>query len=175
MPKLTVTELKKQLATKSKEELIQEIAILYQKIPEVKEFYQLQTGDARQVAEKYKDIIVKEFAGKGRAFPKARLSAGKKAVSDFKKLSDDPELVSDVMLTYVESVSSFNDEYSVKDEDYYTSPEDMFEVALALLKKYNLLDKFQARAQKIVKDATDSYGHYDSLKERYKEVYGELA
>lgn len=53
------------------------------------EFYQLQTGDARQVAEKYKDIIVNEFAGKGRAFPKARLSVGKKAVSDFKKLSDD--------------------------------------------------------------------------------------
>jgi len=172
MAKLTVTELKKQLAKKTKEELIREITTLYQKIPEVKEFYQLQVGEAGQVAEKYKDIILKEFAGKGRALPKARLSVGKKAISDFKKLTNDPELIADVMLTYVESVSSFNEEYSVGDEDYYTSPEDMFEEALALIKENGLLPRFKAKAQGIVKNATDSFGHRDTLRYAFEEVYG---
>ena len=99
--------------------IIEEIAILYQRIPEVKEYYQVRGDDAKEVVKKYKDIIKKEFTeGKGRPFPKGRLSAGKKAVSDFKKLTDDAELTADVMLTYSECVSSFNDEYSVQEEEY---------------------------------------------------------
>ena len=41
-----------------------------------------------------------------------------------------------------------------------------------VMKESNLLAKFKTRARKIVKNAVDGYGHYDSLKERYEEVYG---
>ena len=78
------------------------------------------------------------------------------------------------MLTYTECVSSFCEEYSVQEEDYYTSAEDMFEKALELIREENLLEKFKARARKIVKNATDGFGHCDTLQETYEEVYGEF-
>lgn len=60
------------------------------------------------MAQKCKKLIIEEFEGKGQASPKASLSAAKKAVTDFKKLTTNPELIAHVMLTYVESASSFN-------------------------------------------------------------------
>ncbi|RWX45835.1 hypothetical protein VT99_12522 [Candidatus Electrothrix marina] len=48
----------------------------------------------------------------------------------------------------------------------------MFEKALALLKQHNLLAGFRQRARNIVANATEAWGHYDSLKERYEEAYG---
>jgi hypothetical protein len=172
MKKLSLIDLKKHLAQKSKEELVQEISILYQRFPQVKDYYQIQASAKEEVVKKYRDLIIEEFTeGKRRPFPKARLSAGKKALSDFKKLTSNPELIVDMMLTYVESVSSFNSSFSPDTEDYYTSPEDMFEKALALMKESKLLAKFKTRAQEIVENAVDGYGHYDSLKERYEDVY----
>lgn len=173
MKKMTLSDLKKHLARKTKEELIQEIAALYQRFPQVKDYYQVQSADGCEVVQKYKKLIIEEFEGKGRALPKARLSAGRKAVSDFKKVTGNPELIADVMLTYVESVSSFNSTYNPDTEEFYTSPEDMFEKALAVMRDNHLLAKFKARAQEIVRKATDGYGHYDSLKERYEEAYDE--
>ncbi len=50
----------------------------------------------------------------------------------------------------------------------------MFEEALELIKENELTEKFQERAYDIFDHATDAYGHYDSLKERYEEVYGDV-
>jgi len=175
MEKFTISNLKRALAKKTKDELIREISTLCQKYPQVKDYYKAQGSDIKEIVKKYKDIIEKEFIeGKTRGMPKARLSAARKAVNDFKKIRDNPELIAEIMFTYVESISWFNDEYCVDTEEYYTSPENMFEDALKLLKKNNLLDKFERKAHKIVKEATDSYGYYDSLQERYENVYGEF-
>ena len=78
------------------------------------------------------------------------------------------------MLTCVECVSSFDAEFSVRDEEYYTSPEEMFEKALHLIQEKNLLAKFKARAHKIVKNATDAFGHCDTLQDAHEDVYGEF-
>ncbi len=176
MKKFTITNLKKELAQKTKEELIKEIATLCQTFPQVKEYYQAQGMDIQELLEKYKTIIEKEFIeGKTRGLPKARFSVARKAVNDFKKLTNNPELICDIMLTYVESTSWFNSEYGPDAEEFYTRPEDMFETVLALIKKHKLLKKFEPRAYNIVKNATDGWGHRDSLAERYEEVYGEFA
>ena len=175
MKKFTITNLKKQLAQKTKEELSKEIATLCQTFPRVKEYYEAQESDIRELVKKYKGIIEKEFIeGKTRGLTKARFSVARKAVNDFKKLTNDPELIADIMLTYVESISWFNSEYFPDSEEFYTRPEDMFETALALLKNHNLLDDFEPRAYKIVKNATDGWGYRDSLEERYEEVYGDF-
>jgi hypothetical protein len=175
LKKATLRRLKKHLAQKSKEDLVEEICTLYERFPQVREFYQVQGSAEEEVVQKYKNLIIKEFTGEERGFhPRAGLSAGETAVSDFKKLTCNPELIADVMLTYVESVSSFNSTYSPDAEEFYTKPEDMFEKALAVIRENNLLAKFKTRAQDIVRHATDGFGHYDSLNERYEEVYGEL-
>lgn len=158
MTKFTLSTLKKQLSQKTHKELIQEISALCQKFPQVKDYYAAQTSDAKDVIKKYKKIIKKEFMQEGeRGFPKGRLSAGKKVISDLRKLTDDPELIAEIMLTYVESVSWFNTEYHLDQEKYYVSPEDVFEKVLALIEKNNLLSKFKRQARNIVKNATDSW------------------
>lgn len=175
MKKFTLTAFKKELAERSKEDLIQEISTLCQKFPPVKEYYKAQCGDVDGILKKHKDIIEKEFVeGKTRGMPKARLSVAKSAVKDFRKLVNDIELIADVMLTFVECISDFNYEFNVDEEDFYTEPEDMFEEVLKLLKENGQLDKFKERACDIVHGATDSWGHFDSLKERYEEVYGDF-
>jgi hypothetical protein len=171
--KLTLTDLKGYLSGKTKEELVQEITAFYQRFPQLKDFYQIQGRDGNEVVQKYKKLIIEEFEGKGRALPKARLSAEKKAVSDFKKLTGNPELIADVMLAYVESVSSFNSCYNPDAEDFYTSPEDMFAKALAIMHANNLLAKCETRAQEIVKNATEGYGHYDTLMRMCEAMYGD--
>jgi len=170
--KLTLTTLKKHLSEKSKEQLIGDIAELYKKFTPVKEFYQAQHADITDVAKKYKDIIIKEFGGTGRQFPKARFSVARSAVNDFKKLSNDPVLIADIMLTYVESTSEFCSEYGPDAERYYTSPENMFADTLQFLETHKLLEQFQDRAYLIVSNATEGWGHRDSLRERYDDIYG---
>jgi len=173
---MNITTLKKSLAAKSKPELIEEITQLYKKFPDVKNYYQAQQGDATVVLEKYQDIIKKEFVdGYSRGQPKARLSVAKKAVHDFHKISSDPVLQADIMLTFVEVISDFNKEFGVDSEPYYTSPEGMFEKALAFLKKNNLLPVFGKRAYQIVSNAIDAWGHFDSLEQTYSDFYEDFS
>ncbi len=171
---LSVSDIKKALSKKTKDELVKEITTLCQNFPQVKDYYQALMSDPKVVLNKHKTIIEKEFIeGKTRGLPKARISVGKKAISDFRKLSKDPELITDLMLTFVESVSWFSAEFGPDRETFYTSPENMFEKALKLAKKNGLLDSYKSRAKKIVMNATDGYGHQDCLHERYEEAYDE--
>ena len=167
-------DLEKGLSKKTKAELTKEISILYQKFPQVKEYYQTQTGEPNDVLKKYKTIIEKEFIeGTTKNLPKGRISIAKKAISDFKKLSKDSDLISDLMLTLVESISWFSTEYDPNKEMFYTSPENMFEKTLKLMGQNNLLGKYKSRAKKIVMNATDGWGHQDSLHNMYEDAYDE--
>jgi len=173
MKKFTITQLKQQLSQKSKAELIKEIGKLCQTFPQVKEYYQAQGIDIQEILNKYKAIIEKEFIyGKTKGLPKVRFSVARKAINDFKKLTNEVELIADITLTYIESISSFSSEFSPDSEEFYTKPENMFEEVLALIEQHNLLEKFESRANNIVANACEAWGHYDSLKERYEEVYG---
>ncbi|WP_321492143.1 hypothetical protein [uncultured Desulfobacter sp.] len=66
------------------------------------------------------------------------------------------------------------DEFGVDEENYYSEPEDMFEEALKLINENGLTEKFEARAYNIVDQATESWGHFDSLQERYEKIYGDF-
>ena len=172
MTKFSITKLKKELDQKTKKELINEISTICKIFPQVKEYYKAQYTDSIDVLEKYIEIIEKEFVdGQTRGYPKARLSVAKKAIQDFKKINDDPALLADIMLRFVECVSTFNSDFGVDEEKYYTSPEDMFEKTLKLLKSKKLLQKFKDRAYQIVEEACDAWGHHDTLSEIYSGYY----
>jgi hypothetical protein len=176
MSDFSLVKLKKKLEEKNKQDLTQEILQLCKLFPQVKEYYQTQTSDSEVILERYKDIIEKEFVeGKARGGPKARLGVAKKAIQDFSKLTKEPTLIADLMLTFVECVSNFNADFRSDVEAYYTSPEGMFEKVLIFIKKNDLLAEFAARTYSIVDNATESWGHFDSLCESYEEVYGEFS
>ncbi len=173
MKKFTITTLKKQLSQKTKEELIKEITTLCQTFPQVKEYYQAQGSDINELLDKYKAIIEKEFIeGRTRSFPKLRFSIARKAITDFKKLTTDVELIADISFTYVESISWFNNMYNPDVEDFYVRPENMFEDTLKLIKQHGLQDKFKNRAYEIVENVTDGMGHNELLQGSYEDIYG---
>lgn len=172
MKNITLTQLKKKFLSKSKQDLVDEIGILFKTYPQVKEYYQIQEGGISKVFDKYQDIIEKEFVdGKTKRFPKARLSVAKKTLSDFKKICTDPKTQISMMLVYARSLSQFCNEFSPDREDYYTSPENMFEKAMKMIKKHGYEKDFKKTAQEIVDQATDGWGHSDSLNDSFFEVY----
>ena len=61
MTKFTITNLKKQLSQKTKEDLVKEIATLCKTFPQVKEYYQAQGSNIQEITKKYEEIIAKEF------------------------------------------------------------------------------------------------------------------
>lgn len=75
------------------------------------------------------------------------------------------------MFCFVEEISSFNTDFGVDGESYYTSPESMFEDVLKLLEENDLLLCLKSRANKVVTNATEGWGHSDSLYETYNQFY----
>jgi len=73
----------------------------------VKEYYTMQLGGTHspQLLEQYKSVVRNEFFP-ARSFGEARLSIARKAVNDYKKVSDSHEGLIDLMLFYVEIACS---------------------------------------------------------------------
>jgi hypothetical protein len=170
MSQMNLTTLKKNLEQKNKQELVQEIAGLYNTFPAVKEYYQAQ-ADINFILDKYKEIIKKEFSTTT-INSKARLSVAKKAIQNFKKFTKDPELLADIKLTFVESVIDFASKFGIDDNSFHTSPENLFEKTLALLKNHQMLPLFKNRSRCIVDKAADGWRHC-RLEEIYENFYGE--
>jgi Family of unknown function (DUF6155) len=163
--KLTLSELKKRLSTKTNAELIEEIVQLYNKFPVVKESLQSSLcDDETETLKKYKDIIKKEFIGRGNRFPGMRLSVARKAVTEFKKISRSTHNIADLMISYVEAGVHCTLEYGDIDSSFYNSMESMYETALKHVVKEDLFSEFEDRLQAIVDNTSGmGWGFHDGL------------
>jgi hypothetical protein len=86
----------------------------------VKEYYQIRLSDDDGVLQKYKAIIEHEFFPvSDRKDPPARLSVAKKAITDYKKLTDSQVNIADIMVFYVETGVRFTNEYGDINEAFY--------------------------------------------------------
>ncbi|MFZ3590571.1 DUF6155 family protein [Bacillus sp. DJP31] len=63
---------------------------------------------------------------------KVRLNEAKKAISDFKKLTNDELRTADLMLYYVEKGVEFTNNYGDIDQSFYSSIESMYERVIIL-------------------------------------------
>ncbi len=174
MKNITISKLKKELSGKSEKELTDEIVNLFKKIPQVKEYYTvaLCAEGEEHVLDKYKNIITHEFFPK-RGYGKARLSVAKKAINDFKKISDKPQLIIDIMLHYVEEGVDYTAQYGDINASFYDSMGKMFEDALKLAEKHNKLAPFQEKCEEIVNEACDGWGFKDELSFTYDNSFPE--
>jgi hypothetical protein len=119
---------------------------------------------------KYRAQIIEAF------FPRhgfdCNLKEGKKAISDFKNLGGSPELVADLMLFYVENGVQYTKDYGDINESFYNSVAGEYRKALALMKKEDLLEKFMARARKVMDNTEDiGWGFHDEISDVYGEYY----
>ena len=166
-----LTDIKKELKKFDKDKLVDLIADLYKKNKSVKDFFDFYVNpNEKELFAKSKDKVYEAF------FPKRgnrlRLSEGKKAISDFRKLGASKELLADLMLFYVETGVEFTNEFGDIDEPFYNSVASVYLQALTLMKKEKILDKFSDRAKVIVDDTSNiGWGFHDDLSSVYGDFY----
>lgn len=172
---MKINDLKKNLKELTKEELIKSIVDLYKKNGFVKDYYSSKyTGSSNlSVLIKYKNVIENEFfpaRGDGRG----RLAVAKKAITEFKKLSDDKNSIAELMVFYVETGVKYTVCYGDIDEPFYLSMESMYERAMKYIVSSDLTSEFKDRCLKIVTDTTGmGWGFHDQLCEIYYRYIGE--
>lgn len=168
---MSLSNIKKELNKFDKKKLIELIVDLYKNNQSVKEYLDFFSNpDEKQLSKKYKEKVLNAFYPK-RGF-ELKLKDGKTAIADFKKLKPSTELLVDIMLFYVECGVKFTNEYGDIDEAFYSSLESMYKRTLSLIHSEDLLDKFQDRSLKIVKDTQDiGWGFHDYIAGEHYEYY----
>ena len=164
-------DLKKELAEYDKKMLIGLISDLYDKNKSVKEYldYFLKP-DEQAMLKTYKTRVKEAFYPKrGFGF---NLAAGKKAISDFRKLNPSIESLIDIMLYYAECGVQFTKDYGDIDENYYLSIEKTFRDSMELIDINLLHDKFKDKAFNIYQNSENTgWGFNETLGDFYYETF----
>ena len=174
MSKLT---LKKEFQKLTKEQLVEQILDLYDKNKSVKEFYDfyLNPINEKDLVEKYKKIIRKEFDVDSPQRAGLKFSVAKRAISDFKDLQPSHDSLADVMLFLPECACEFTFNYGDMTEQFYNAAYNNFAAALKFIAKHNLLESFKLRAEQCVKWASPcGYGFADEIESEFDEYYQEF-
>ena len=168
-------QLKKELQKLTKEQLIEQIAELYDTYKPVKEYYNtfLNPGNIQELFEKYKAVIVNEFFPNTKSRnPKIRFSVAKKAIADFAALKPSSQSLAELMVTFVENACRFTNDYGDMPEQFYDSTVTNFERALKYLKKEGLLEDFKLRFEKCLEYADScGYGFSDEMNGVFDDYY----
>ena len=166
-----LTDIKKELKKLDKDKLIDLVADLYKKNKSVKEFFDFYVNpDGKELLNKYRDKIFEAFYPK-RGFG-YKLKDGKQAINDFKKLGTSPDLLSDLMLFYVEIGVKFTNDFGDINEAFYKSLAASYVDALTLMNKQNILDKFADRAGQVIDDTNGlGWGFHDYLFQVWIDFY----
>ena len=173
---MSKAKLKKELNNLSKENLVEQILDLYDKNKSVKEFYDfyLNPHNEKELVEKYKKIIIKEFNVERPERSGLKFSIAKRAISDFRVLQPSPEAFADVMLTLPEYACEFTYTYGDMEETFYNGAYNNFVAALKFIHKHDLLDNFKLRAEQCVKWASVcGYGFADDIADAFYDYYSE--
>ena len=173
---MSKAKLKKELNNLSKENLVEQILDLYDKNKSVKEFYDfyLNPHNEKELVEKYKKIIIKEFNVERPERSGLKFSVAKRAISDFRDLQPSPEALADVMLTLPEYACEFTYTYGDMEDTFYNGAYNNFVTALKFIHKHDLLENFKLRAEQCVKWASVcGYGFADDIAEVFYDYYGE--
>lgn len=176
MANLKITDLKAYLKDKNNDELIKEIVELTKQFPAVKEYYGVKLNPASETEafEKYKKIIKNEFFP-DRGFGKMRYSTVNKAISDFKKISNNAELIAELMLCYAEIGVEFTNEYGDIDERFYDTIGRAYINALEYIFKNDLQEKYRDKTNGIrIKADGIGWGFTDIMNEIYYDYYSDF-
>ena len=172
---IKITDLKKELKNLNQKELIQLIVDLYKNNKEVKQFLSTKFigEEAIEVLfQQSKQKIKNEFFP-DRGHGKLRLAEAKKAISEFKKLSNDEMKTVDLMLYYVEMGTDFTDSFGDIDQNFYNSMISMYEKVVSACELDEIYyHAFEERLSRIVRIADGiGWGYGDTIAELYYSVF----
>lgn len=169
---MKLTDLKKQLNTMDKTDLIALICRLYKGSKQSQSMIDIElcgnAADEHLVVECQKQIRA-AFFGKNLS-----LKAARKVIGDFKKVSRNQENVAELMLTYVECGVEFTNMYGDVDEAFYSSIESVFMDYVTLLNSMEhdgCYKKHAARLARVCYNASDiGWGFSEEIAATYYEI-----
>ncbi|MFZ2358925.1 MAG: DUF6155 family protein [Anaerolineae bacterium] len=175
MPTPTWSHLKPHLQRLDKEQLLALLRELYGLNADNKVFLATRFIPAapEQMAEPYRKVVRQVF-NPDRGHPSLQLSAARKALNDFKKACNDPLLLIDFMLFYVEEGVVCTRTYGDINAPFYSSLLSVYRSAAELtrgLKDPHSMDTFQPRFLAIIRDTPMiGWGFQEGLIDIYTSV-----
>jgi hypothetical protein len=165
--KISMTEVKKILKDYDQNTLISIIMDCYKQSSDVKNYIHVLINPDKTIEELYektRHLVLQEFFPQ-RGFGKLRLAQAKKAITDFKNLSNDEARTIDLMIFYVESGVDFTNTYGDINDTFYNSMASMYANAI---KKINGNDelhmRFKDRLEALVSSTSGiGWGFHDEL------------
>lgn len=144
-------ELSRYLQSLSKAELEGQVCELYDRLKEVREFYNFVFNPREdKLIEEAKFKISKEYFPPSGRKPKKRRSVAQKHIRNFIKLGVEPTLVADVMLYNIEIALASNGEKASTQDAFYKSMFNSFKESIEFMREKNLVSKFSIRIEKII-------------------------
>ena len=116
----------------------------------------------------YKDTIEHSISPAEPWKNPVKISLARKAISDYRKATGDPEGLAELMLFYVECGVSFTLEFGDIDEAFYYSVVSVFSDGLTMLERCEpeVVDKLLPRFKSAVQSTANiGWGFYDSLRD----------
>lgn len=143
--------LKSYLADLSKSELEEQIIELYERLKEVKSFYDFVFNPKEDMMlDNAKFAISKEYFSLSSRRPKKRRSVAQNQIKNFIKLGVDPALTSDLMLYNLEIVLAYTAENEMNQTSFYKSMLKSFTEALEFIDSAGLESLFNNRLNQIL-------------------------
>lgn len=161
-------EIRKILSRSSQRDLVGLVADLYDISKSNKDFLEARFIKNDDMLSCYKNIIKRYIAPSEpwKTNQQISLKNAKKAISDYRKATNDEIGLIDLMICYVEYGTNHLCEFGDMYDQYYCSLESMFSNSLKLMKKfqYEEIAHFESRLRHVVKNAEDiGWGYYDSI------------
>lgn len=174
MAKSKISDLKKILEEMTLDELKQEILKLYNKLPQVKDFYNqdLMTEEERQeMLGKYKEKIYKEFwTPKGNPKGMINNSTIKTIISDYEKICLFAFDLVDLLLYRVEITTEYAEQFGGTAESNYNSSITAFKKAMKIIQENSFLPHFEKQIKIIFKASNLDYWYINQLEHLFDEI-----
>lgn len=147
-------EVKTQLDTLDKTEIIKLISEMYKKVPAAKSYLDIYaTGDINELAEKYKKEIEKYVYPSGNNLV-LKESEARKLIRTVRKMKV-VELNIELELHYVDCCLDVISDFGYWDENYYLSVDKMYNSAVNGIAELGLIDEYTQRLENISSKASE--------------------
>ena len=147
-------DLKKYLKSLKKEQLEEQILMLYNKFDEVRIFYNFAFNPKEdKLIGEAKFRISKEYFPQNKGKAKARRSVAQNQIRHFLQLGVDPNLIADVMFYNIEIAQIFSSDKNKITESFSNSMYKSFELAVNFIHQNGITSGFIYRIHKIKEEA----------------------
>jgi hypothetical protein len=154
--------IRKFLAARSSQQLAQEILILHDRFPEVREYLsaRVQLESSAKSFEKYVRLIDEEFSTSARN-PKGRPSHGRQIIRAYKHVAVSNEDVIGLTLYYVSAVLRFMKAFGILEDAYARTVVSAFRGAAGLAAKHKVEHALAGAFEDVIEEAAAVWDIFD--------------